>query len=312
MKKLFDYMPEWDGGDVRASPKGKMYFKGGGGGSTTSTNTTQNYSPEEAARRTQVMDEAKRIYEANASNITNSPYPGPGVVGFSPETQLAQNLAVANAGQAQGSINAINTGVQFGLNGAMDVNNNPYLQQAMTAALNPVVDAYGQSLNQIRTGATNAGQYGGSRQGIAEGLAAGKYMQAVGDTTGKMASDAYNKGLDTFSRTLMFAPQALETGMMPVNWLSGVGAQKESLGQELAAYDANARMWELNAPWAPLQNYASIVYGGANPSTSSVGTSSGGGAKRNPLAGAASGAMAGASFGPWGALAGGVLGGLLS
>ncbi len=317
MKKLFDYMPEWDGGDVRATPKGKLYFKGGGGGgSTTSTNTTQNYSPEEAARRTQVMDEAKRIYDATSGTISGSPYPGPQVVGFSPETQVAQNLAVNNAAAAQDSINSINQGVKYGLSGAMDVDNNPYLRQAIDAALRTTTDAYtgpGGVLSNIRTGAEASGQYGGSRQGIAEGIAAGKYNQAINDTAAKMASDAYNKGQDTFSRTLMFAPQALETGMMPVNWLSGVGAQKEALGQEQAAYNANAKMWELNAPWAPLQNYASIVYGGATPSTTTTGTgTTSGGGSRNALGGALGGAMSGfQAFGPWGALGGGILGGLL-
>jgi hypothetical protein len=60
---------------------------------------------------------------------------------------------------------------------------------------------------------------------------------------------------------------------MPVSTLFGVGAQMEGLAQEEAAYLANQNMWNLNAPWAPLQNYANIVYGGASPSTTS--TSSG-------------------------------------
>ena len=257
------------GPDLRARP-GKPYK---GGGSTTSTNTNVNYSPEEAARRTQVMDEATRIYEATGSTIANSAYPGAKVAGFSPETIAAQNLAVQNAAGAQDSINQINQGVQYGMTGAMDVNNNQYLQQAIQAATranNQNFSDAGGTLSQIRTGAENAGQYGGSRQGIAEGLAASRLAQTNADVAATMSSAAYDKGQDTFAKTLMFAPQALEAGMTPVNWLSSVGAQKENYQQQLNDYAANEAMWKLNAPWIPLQNYASIVYGGASPGTTST------------------------------------------
>ena len=263
------------GPDLRARP-GKLYK---GGGSTTSTNTNVNYSPEEAAKRTQVMDEATKIYNATGSTLANSAYPGAKVAGFSPETLVAQNLAVANAAGAQDSINQINQGVQYGMSGAMDVDNNKYLQQAIQAATranNQNFSDAGGTLSQIRTGAENAGQYGGSRQGIAEGIAASRLAQTNADTAATMSSAAYDKGQDTFAKTLMFAPQALEAGMTPVNWLSGVGAQKENLAQQQNDYDANAAMWKLNAPWTPLQNYASIVYGGASPGTSTSTSSTAG------------------------------------
>lgn len=249
-----------------------------GGGSTTSTSTNINYSPEEAAARARVMNEAQTIYNNTAPSMAGSAYPGAKPVGFSPETQVAQNLAVQNAAAAQDQVNNINQGVNYGLTTAMDVNNNQYLQQAMQAAVrqnNQNFSDAGGTLSQIRTQAGDAGQYGGSRQGIAEGLAASRLAQTNSDVTAKMASDAYDKGQDTFIKTLMFAPQAMEAGMTPVNWLSGVGAQKENLSSELENYNANARTWGLNAPWAPLQNYANIVFGGATPSTSSISSASG-------------------------------------
>ena len=276
------------GPDLRARP-GKLYK---GGGSTTST--TVNYSPEEAAKRAQVMDEATRIYNATGSTLANSAYPGAKVAGFSPETIVAQNLAVQNAAGAQDSIDQINQGVKYGMSGAMDVNNNQYLQQAIQAATranNQNFSDAGGTLSQIRTGAENAGQYGGSRQGIAEGLAASRLAQTNADVAATMSSAAYDKGQDTFAKTLMFAPQALEAGMTPVNWLSGVGAQKENYQHQLNDYDANAAMWKLNAPWTPLQNYASIVFGGASPGTTSTSSQTQG--SRSALGTAAQAAGAG-------------------
>ena len=273
----------------------------GGGGSSTSTGTTTqiNYSPEESARRTQVMDEANRIYTQVQGAATTSPYPGQAPVAFSPETQVAQNLAVQNAAGAQNSINQINQGVNYGLSGAMNVQNNPYLQQAMEAAARPINQSFtdaGGTFSQIRTGAENAGSYGGSRQGIAEGIAAGRQAQAIGDVTSKMGSEAYNKGQDTFSKTLMFAPQALDAGMTPVNWLSGVGAQKENLQAQQADYQTNQNLWALNSPWTPLQNYASLVFGGSSPGSSAATSTSNGNAPRSALGQAAGVGLTAASL----------------
>lgn len=261
---------------------------GGGGGNTTSTGTTTNlnYSPAESARRTQVMDEAQRVYNATASAASNSAYPGQAPVPFSPETMVAQNLAVQNAAAAQNSINQINQGVNYGLTGAMDTANNPYLRGAIEAATRPIQQQYmdaGGKMSQIRTEATQAGGFGGSRQGIAEGLAQARMAQEMGDVGAKIASDAYNKGQDTFSKTLMFAPQALDAGMTPVNWLSSVGAQKENLAAQQADYITNQNLWKLNAPWTPLQNYAALVFGGSSPGTTAQTSTSTGSQPRSAL-----------------------------
>jgi len=134
---------------------------------------------------------------------------------------------------------------------------------------------------------------------------------------GKMASAAYDKGQDTFSRTLALAPQTMNMQNQPVSTLSGIGAQQEDIAQQVNAYNANANMWGLNAPWAPLQNYANIVYGGANPSTSSVSIADAAKKSRSQgaLGGAASGAAIGTAFMPGagtaiGTIAGGLLGAL--
>lgn len=271
-------------------------MSGGGGGGGNNTTTSVNYSPEEAAQRAQVMNNANWVYQATAPQITNAGYPGAKPVSFSPETVTAQNLAVQNAAAAQDQINTLNQSVNYGLTGAMDVRNNPYLEQAMQAAIRTNTQNFtdpGGVLSQLRGGAQQAGQFGGSRQGIAEGVAAGRLNQTNADTVAQMGSDAYNKGQDTSTKTMMFAPQALEAGMTPVSWLSGVGAQKENLGAEQANYDAASRMWNLNAPWAPLQNYANIVFGGASPGTTSESSTSAG--KRDPLTTATQAAGAGLS-----------------
>jgi len=244
----------------------------------TQTATTQNYSPAEAAKRTNVMSEAERIYQQTAPTISNAAYPGAAPVPFSPETSAAQQYATNYAtGPAVQQAENMNNAVQFGLWDVLFPQSNPALQSSIDAAIRPVTQSYtdtGGVMSGIRDQGINSGQFGSSRQGVAEGIAAGRYADTIGDISSRMANENYQKGLDTFSRTLAFAPQALQSGLMPSNILSGIGAQKEMQGSDIENYLANARMWELNAPWAPLQNYANIVFGGATPSTSTSSSSS--------------------------------------
>jgi hypothetical protein len=258
------------------------------------------------------MDEAGRVYRQTKDKITSSPYPGSVVAGFSPETKSSQDYIMdyAATGAAQG-VADINKGVSYGLNGAMDVQNNPYLKSAIDAATRPITEKYTDPngvLAQIRSEGVASGGYGGTRQGLAEGVAGGRYLNEVGDVAAKMSSDAYNTGQNTFAKTLAFAPTALQTGMLPAEMMSAVGAQKENLTQMQNDYASQANMWDLNKEWAPLQNYANMVYGGSNP-TAVTTTTGGGNGGRSAIGGAMGGAMMGYQIGgPYGAAAGALLG----
>jgi hypothetical protein len=287
-------------------------FNGGGGGETKSTSTTQNYSPEEAARRTKVMDEALRVYGNTSQQIADKPYPGAAPVPFSGESLAAQNLQVQNAVNAQPMLDQVRNAQTYGLTGVMDVNNNPYLASAVQGAINPITQSFtdtGGVMSGIRDAGTNSGQFGSSRQGVAEGVAAGRYAQAIGDVSSQMYSDAYNKGQDTFTKTLALAPQTLDMYSTPVNWLSSVGAQKEDLAQQQAQYLADSGMWDINSQWAPLNNLANLIYGGGSSTATTTNTSPK--APPNRLGGAIGGAAAGTSIMPgWGTAIGAVIGAL--
>lgn len=250
---------------------------GSKGGSQTST--TQNYSPEEAAQRAKVMSEAANVY-GNVKDKISEAYPGPQVAGFAPESLAAQGY-IRNyaANQAAAGVDQINKGVQYGLNTAPDVQNNPYFHSLVDATIRPITEAYTDPngvLANIRQSSIGNGQYGGTRGDIAGGIAAGRYGQAIGDAVAKMGSSAYDTGQTTFARTLAFAPQALEAGQIPAKMLSAVGSQIQTQQQAENDSAAAARMYEINKEWLPLQNYANIVFGSQNPSTTSKTTQNGG------------------------------------
>ena len=246
---------------------------GGGGGKTTST--TQNYSPAEAARRAAVMDTAAGLYGQTKDQISSAPYPGAKPVGFAPETMAAQQYVTDFAsGDAANTIKDLNAGVRFGLADVLDPNSNKYLQSAVRGAQDTLAQSYtdaGGVLSTIRNDARASGQYGGSRQGIAEGLAASRLGQQQSNLANQMYSDAYKSGLNTFGQTMEFAPQALQANIVPASMLSSVGAQKENLAQSAENYGAEARGWDLNRDWNALQNYANIVFGAGGSQSTTTG-----------------------------------------
>lgn len=286
-----------------ATPEGFLdgLFGGGGGGTQTSTtNTTLMYDPEEAKRRTALMDEAQRIYAGTRDQVATLAPTGP-----SADTLKSMDMARALAagpmsditGQLPGALN-------FGFSQVLDPTNTPGFQATLDTALRRVGSAYtdpGGVLSQIRTNA-GTGDVGGTstRQGIAEGIAGREYLNTVGDVTGKLTSDAYSKGLDTYARTLALTPSIMQSMTTPTNIESSVGAQTEG-------YQEQQRQWQMNAPWAALGPYANVVQGMANPSTQSTATYPA--PQKNLLGQAAGGATIGYMIGgPIGAAAGGLLG----
>lgn len=97
-----------------------------------------------------------------------------------------------NAGNAQTS-QALGTLMSPDI---LNANSNPAMQSYMEAALRPLNSQFSNvTMPGIAGDAITAGGYGGSRQGIAEGLAAQGLSQASGDTTAKIASEGYGQGL---------------------------------------------------------------------------------------------------------------------
>ena len=199
--------------------------------------------------------------------------------GFNPLQQQGQQMALGYADQLPGILGNAQSGWQFGLNPLA----NPYLQGAagtydalrsmmsatpdmsiwgpvMDAAQRRPIQAFNeQVLPGIRSGAIGSGQYGGSRQGIAEGIA----MRGLGDTLGdiqtNLANQAANQALQQrtagagigagllsgaygttaglLSNSLGQSSNMAGLGLLPSTIYQGVGGQQQQLPlQNLSAY----------------------------------------------------------------------------
>jgi hypothetical protein len=120
--------------------------------------------------------------------------------------------------------------------GALDPANNPALQSYMAAATRPISENLLYNvLPNVRSGAAGAGQYGSSRQGIAEALAANKAFQEMGDVSANIANQGYQTGLGVAGQT--YGNQlntALGARGQDVNAeLTGRGQDVQSRGQTL-------------------------------------------------------------------------------
>lgn len=203
----------------------------------------------------------------------------------------------------------------------LDVTNNPYFQGRVNAAVRPIADTFSQTiLPGIGQQAVADGSYGGTRHGVAQGIAAGKFAQTAGDITANLAADEYRANqagmLQATQMSPAFTEMEIANQLRPAQLLTGLGDYGRSLDQSI-----------VSEPWQRLEWLRGFVPGATGMSTTmpspagnplmgalgggatgyALGSMIGGGAT-----GAAGGATTGASFGPWGALIGAGLGYLAS
>jgi hypothetical protein len=150
-------------------------------------------------------------------------------------------------------------------------------------------------LPQIRSGATAAGQYGSTRQGVAEGVAAGKTAEAQSQAATSIYGQAYQDALRRQMQGLAMAPQVSEMGKAGIQ--TGLQIQDVLRGEETGAAEAEyARRTQ--APWAGLEKWASLLYPAAGMGGTTTATGPGRGMFSRLLGGATTG------LGAYSALAG--------
>lgn len=242
-------------------------------------------------------------------------YPGQAVTGQSADTTNAQDLLRQQVASGTApTVNAANQALQFNLTDARDVNSNPYLQSAIQAAIQPAIDRFqdsGGTLSQIRDEAANTGTglgYG-TRGDIATGLATARLNRDILGTSATMASQGYQSGLDASKAALATAPGIINANALPAEQLSAVGTQQDQYSQALIDEAMNKWNFEQNAPSNQLSEYQGLITGNFG------GTATAPAPTKNPVGGAAGGALLGlqASGGnPYAAAGGALLGYLMS
>lgn len=140
--------------------------------------------------------------------------------------QLGSSGAAQQGQGFTGAQNAIS-----GLQAAGDFNNNPAYQAALQSAINPLTQQFQETVMPgIKSGAQDAGQFGGSRQGIAEGIASRGYLDAVASTAANMGNAAYAQGLQAQANAGSLSNQLLGQGNQNVQAAGALGSNLSSQG----------------------------------------------------------------------------------
>lgn len=237
-------------------PKGLCHFDTGGGGGTTTT--TQELAPEQRQLLNLVIPEATRI-----SQNTPQLYPGSSIAGFDPLQIAGQHAALAASGGQAGLANSGAAANQFLTSGAvLDPNRNPGIAGAINAAFQPITRNYETNvLPGIRQDFITAGGYGGSRQGIAEGLATQGYFDTLGNTAANIINPAYQAGLNAFTQGIQNVPTLQESLLAAPTTISGVGEQRRQLSQQQLSEQAQRYLSEQILPFSVAQDIAALAFG---------------------------------------------------
>lgn len=151
----------------------------------------------------------------------------------------------------------------------------PETQAMVQAAQNPMMaQLQEQILPGVRAGATGAGQYGSTRQGVAEGVATGKTQEAMGNAAAKIQGDVYQKALLTQLQAAQMAPGLAEAG-------AAGSKQQIALGDLLRANEQGQldidQYNKTMADWGPLQQWSKLLYPAAGLGGTTTATQTGGG-----------------------------------
>jgi len=288
---------------------------GGGGGNTT---TVQQSDPWGGIQP--YLTSAYNNLDTYARNVPDY-YPGQTYADFDPIQTNSQNLAMQYAGgmPMHNMLQNMQGASNYGMNAVYDPESNPVLQRYVESATRPLNQAYNEQIMPgIQDQAVGTGGLGGSRQGVAEGIASRSLMDATSDISTGIYNNAYNTGMEAQQRALAMAPQTLGLGMMPSNIYGQIGDQRQALAQQGINEDINRYNFNTTADYDRYSQYLNTLQGtpwggstvtGADPNASSGlaqgmgGALAGGGlaymlGATNPLIAGA--ALGGGLLGLWG------------
>ena len=150
------------------------------------------------------------------SNATYQPMPMPPQQGF--------NVNQASAGALQGALGSTQQAMQGPLN--VGAYANPYTGAVIDRTQQDIARQQQMASNQLGAQATAANAFGGSRQGVAEGVMAGEYGRMAGDFAAQQRQQNY-------SQALQAAMADRQARLGAASQLGGLGQQAFDTGQTI-------------------------------------------------------------------------------
>ena len=200
---------------------------------------------------------------------------------------------------------------------------NPFEQLVVDTSLNDMEQARQRAVQQMGQQATASRAFGGSRHGVAEALTSGEYGRQAGSMVANLRNQGYQQALQLAQQQQM---QNQAAGLQGAQFRLGAAQQLGQMGQAQTGADYMAAQTAMGLGGSRQQLAQQQLDAARNLGLERLGIAQGalglqlpnlGGSTTtplysNPAAGALGGAMAGYQMfgGPYGAIAGGLLGAL--
>jgi hypothetical protein len=266
------------------------------------------------------------MYQAGEEALVNAGLAGPGISG----TDLAAQMAAYGGVYQPAQISAQQTNLSMGQGpGSIGSYMNPYTSMVRENALGDLESARRAAIQQTGERANAARAFGGSRQGVAEALTNQGFAKQAATLGTSLNEQAFNQAMamqqadiarrsaaDIANQQAGLQGAQLRTGA--AGTLGGLAAQQQALrlgGAQAVMGAGGARQALDQQQMDAIRNIGLQRLGvvqtslGAQPANLGMVTQTP--YSQNPVSGALGGAMAGGQlFGPYGAIAGGILGAL--
>jgi hypothetical protein len=266
------------------------------------------------------------MYQAGEEALVNTGLAGPGISG----TDLAAQMAAYGGVYQPAQISAQQTNLSMGQGpGSIGSYMNPYTSMVRENALGDLESARRAAIQQTGERATAARAFGGSRQGVAEALTNQGFAKQAATLGTTLNEQAFNQAMamqqadigrrsaaDIANQQAGLQGAQLRTGA--AGTLGSLAAQQQALrlgGAQAVMGAGGARQALDQQQMDAIRNIGLQRLGvvqtslGAQPANLGMVTQTP--YSQNPVSGALGGAMAGGQlFGPYGAIAGGILGAL--
>ena len=265
---------------------------GFGGGSeppaaqTVTQKNTVQLSPQQQQMYKLLLPQIKDVFK------TGYELPDNLVPGFDPLQTEAQNKLVGSAsagGDLSNFTGELGQAHKFLLGDVLDPSSNPALQGYMDRGKRQLDEGFSETvLPGIRNEAVTSGSLGGSRQGVAEGLASGRYLSSVEESGSNILNNAYNSGLDAMVKGVGLGPQTQNALNMPSFALDAVGNARRNLELE----KIGGEITKSNTDYNTVQDFLAMINGMPGASGTSQVTGPGT-TKPSPIMSGLGGASAG-------------------
>lgn len=234
---------------------------------------TAGYTPEQIA----AMDYAQQgvgmttpLYQSAALAANNA-------ANFTPSSVSSQSVSPGSIGYERvgtGQVGFERVNAPSFLTGNVDAYMNPFINSVESAALSRLEGATKQAVNRLGDQARQARAFGGSRQGIAEGVTLGEAARSAGELSANLRSQGFNTAsalMQADQQRAMQAALANQAAGMQTGQYNNEAALRAALANQQAGLtsgqinlDANMRAQQANQQaslQAQLANQAAELQG---------------------------------------------------